>query len=120
MWPLSSYCSSTVSSRSTLSFPAPLSSVLASWWSWQITAAPATLELSSGIVRKRGGMGGSGSRQSAFGPSKLRRELQELIEEAVKLGVLDADEEESSDEKEDFKKEDLALQNVEKSHPLEV
>ena len=35
--------------------------------------------------------------------SKLRRELQELIEEAVKLGVLDADEEESSDEKEDFK-----------------
>ena len=52
--------------------------------------------------------------------SKLRKELQGLIEEAVKLGVLDADEEESSDEKEDFKKEDLALQNVEKSHPLEV
>ena len=52
--------------------------------------------------------------------SKLRRELQELIEEAVKLGVLDADEEESSDEKEDFKKEDLAPKIVEKSHPLEV
>ena len=52
--------------------------------------------------------------------SKLRRELQELLEEAVKLGGLDADEEESGDEKEDFKKEDLALQNVEKSHPLEV
>ena len=51
--------------------------------------------------------------------SKLRRELQELIEEAVKLGVLDADEE-SSDEKEDFKKEDLAPKIVEKSHPLEV
>merc|ERR1719447_2103808 len=66
LWPLSSFCSSTVSTRSTLSSPAPLSSLLASWWSLQITAAPATLELSSGIVRRRGGMGGSESRQSAL------------------------------------------------------
>jgi len=52
--------------------------------------------------------------------TKLRRELQELIEEAVKLGVLDVDDDEEGDEKEELVKEDLIPNFESKSHPLET
>ena len=51
--------------------------------------------------------------------TKLRRELQELIEEAVKLGVLDVDDDEEGDE-EELVKEDLIPNFESKSHPLET
>ena len=54
--------------------------------------------------------------------TKLRRELQELIEEAVKLGVLDVDddEDEGDEEKEELVKRDLIPNFESKSHPLET
>ena len=54
--------------------------------------------------------------------TKLRRELQELIEEAVKLGVLDVDddEDEGDKEKEDLVRGDLIPNFESKSHPLET
>ena len=56
--------------------------------------------------------------------TRLRRELQELIEEAVKLGVLDGDDEEEDDgdeEKEEMVKKGEPIPNFEsKSHPLET
>ena len=54
--------------------------------------------------------------------TKLRRELQELIEEAVKLGVLDVDddEDEGDKEKEDLVRGDLIRNFESKSHPLET
>ena len=51
--------------------------------------------------------------------TKLRRELQELIEEAVKLGVLDVDDDED-EEKEELVKGDLIPNFESKSHPLET
>ena len=51
--------------------------------------------------------------------TKLRRELQELIEEAVKLGVLDVDDDED-EEKEEQVKGDLIPNFESKSHPLET
>ena len=53
--------------------------------------------------------------------TKLRRELQELIEEAVKLGVLDADEDDNDDKVEELeRKEELVPLETPKSHPLET
>ena len=53
--------------------------------------------------------------------TKLRRELQELIEEAVKLGVLDADEDDTDDKVEELeRKEELIPLETPKSHPLET
>ena len=54
--------------------------------------------------------------------TKLRRELQELIEEAVKLGVLDVDddEDEGDKEKEELVRGDLIPNFESKSHPLET
>ena len=53
--------------------------------------------------------------------TKLRRELQELIEEAIKLGILDADEEDDSDQKkEEMSKGDLIANLESKSYPLET
>jgi len=54
--------------------------------------------------------------------TKLRRELQELIEEAIKLGILDADEEEvdGDQKKEEMSKGDLIANLESKSHPLET
>ena len=53
--------------------------------------------------------------------TKLRRELQELIEEAVKLGVLDADEDDTDDKVEELeRKEELVPLETPKSHPLET
>ena len=53
--------------------------------------------------------------------TKLRRELQELIEEAVKLGVLDADEDNTDDKVEELeRKEELVPLETPKSHPLET
>ena len=51
--------------------------------------------------------------------TKLRRELQELIEEAVKIGVLDVDDDED-EEKEEQVKGDLIPNFESKSHPLET
>ena len=51
--------------------------------------------------------------------AKLRRELQELIEEAIKLGVLDGDDEED-EEKEEMVKGDPIAKFESKSHPLET
>ena len=53
--------------------------------------------------------------------TKLRRELQELIEEAIKLGILDAEEEDDGDQKkEEMSKGDLIANLESKSHPLET
>ena len=53
--------------------------------------------------------------------AKLRRELQELIEEAIKLGVLDGDDEEDGgDEEEEMVKGDSIAKFESKSHPLET
>ena len=54
--------------------------------------------------------------------TKLRRELQELIDEAIKLGVLDVDEEEddADEEKGGMVKGDLIASFESKSHPLET
>ena len=53
--------------------------------------------------------------------TKLRRELQELIDEAIKLGVLDGDEEDDGDEeKEEVVKGDPIANFESKSHPLET
>ena len=53
--------------------------------------------------------------------TKLRRELQELIEEAVKLGVLDADEDDTDDKVEELeRKEEFVPLETPKSHPLET
>ena len=55
------------------------------------------------------------NKQAQFAAQKLRRELQDLMEEAVKLGVLEQEQEEGTE-----------VQNVEevevapKSHPLEA
>ena len=52
--------------------------------------------------------------------TKLRRELQELIEEAVKLGVLDVGDDDEDEGDEELVKGD-PLSNLEsKSHPLET
>ena len=54
--------------------------------------------------------------------AKLRRELQELIEEAIKLGVLDGDDEEDDgdEEKEEMVKGEPIAKFETKSHPLET